>query len=148
MTFNWPAVWLSLRVAGLATAGALVAGLYLAYQLATREFRGRTSAMFFLAMLFATPAVILAWTLQRTAFSWQSGTAAGVLAALPAIVLGSTRTFHDLNLQYGPGARSLGCSEWRIFWRVALPLGWRPILAACAIAFARVLAEWSIATAL
>jgi ABC-type molybdate transport system permease subunit len=30
MTFNWPPVWLSLRVAGLATAGALVMGLWLA----------------------------------------------------------------------------------------------------------------------
>jgi molybdate transport system permease protein len=53
-----------------------------------------------------------------------------------------------LNREYGDAARSLGCSEWRIFWRVMLPLSWRPILAAAGVAFARVLAEWSIVAAL
>jgi molybdate transport system permease protein len=148
MNLNWPPVWLSLQVAGIATAVALVLGVWLVYQLAMREFAGRKPALGLLALLFATPVVILAWLLLRPVFPWQAGAAAGVIAALPPIVLGARRPLQDLNREYGDAARSLGCSEWRIFWRVMLPLGWRPILAAAGVAFVRVLAEWSIVAAL
>src|ERR1017187_5986596 len=110
MTLNWPPVWLSLRVAGLATAGALVIGLWIAYQVATREFIGRKAALGLLALLFATPVVILGWVLLRPVFPWQAGAAAGVVAALPPIVLGSRRPLEELNREYGDAARSLGCS--------------------------------------
>jgi|BarGraNGADG00212_1021973.scaffolds.fasta_scaffold09207_3 molybdate transport system permease protein len=148
MTFNWPPVWLSLRVAGLATAGALVMGLWLAYRMTTREFIGRKATLGVLALLLATPVVILAWILLRPLFPWQAGSAVGVIAALPPIVFGARRPLQDLNREYGNAARSLGCSEWRIFWRVMLPLGWRPILAAAGVAFVRVWMEWSIVAAL
>jgi molybdate transport system permease protein len=148
MTLNWPLVWLSLRVAGLATSGALVMGLWLGWLMTTREFIGRKATLVALALLFAMPVVILAWVLLRPVFSWQAGAAVGVMAALPPIVLGTRRPLLELNREYGDAARSLGCSEWRIFWRVMLPLGWRPILAAAGVGFVRVLAEWSIVAAL
>lgn len=148
MTLNWPAVWLSLRVAGVATAGALGMGLWLAYLLATWEFSGRKATLGVLAFLFATPVVILAWVLLRPVFPWQAAAAVGVVAALPPIVLGSRTALQSLNLAYGNAGRSLGSSEWRIFWRVMLPLGWRPILAAAAVAFVRVLVEWTLVAAL
>src|ERR1035437_7687321 len=135
MTFNWPPVWLSLRVAGLATAGALGMGLWLAWHVTTREFIGRKATLGVLALLLATPVVILAWILLRPVFPWQAGAAVGVIAALPPIVLGVRRPLQDLNREYGHAARSLGSSEWRIFWRVMLPLGWRPVLAVAAVAF-------------
>jgi molybdate transport system permease protein len=148
MTLNWLSLWLSLRVAGVATAGALVMGLWLVYHMTTREFTGRKATLGVLALLSATPVVILAWVLLRPVFPWQAGAAVGAIAALPPIVLGSRRRLQDLNREYGNAARSLGSSEWRIFWRVMLPLGWRPILAAAGVAFVRVLVEWTIVAAL
>jgi molybdate transport system permease protein len=148
MTLNWPPVWLSLRVAGIATAGALAVGLWLGHRVATREFIGRKATLGLLALLFAMPVVILAWVLLRQAFPWQAGAAVGVLAALPPVVFGSRHRLQDLDREYGNAARGLGCSEWRIFWRVMLPLGWRPILAAAALGFVRVLVEWSIVATL
>jgi molybdate transport system permease protein len=148
MTLNSPPVWLSLQVAGFATTGALFLGLWLVYRVATRQFIGRTAVLGLLSLAFATPVVILAWVFMRPAFPWQAGAASGMIAALPPIVLGARGPLHDLNRKYGGAARSLGCSEWRIFWRVMLPLGWRPILAAAGIAFVRVLVEWSIVAAL
>jgi molybdate transport system permease protein len=148
MTFNLAPVWLSLRVAGLATAGALAMGLWLAWHITTREFIGRKATLGVLALLYATPVVILAWVLLRPVFPWQAGAAVGAIAALPPIVFGARRPLQDLNREYGNAARSLGCPEWRIFWRVMLPLGWRPILAAAGVAFVRVWVEWSIVAAL
>jgi molybdate transport system permease protein len=148
MPLNWSPLWLSLRVAGIATAGALLPGLWLAYLLATRAFTGRKAVFTLLALLLATPVVILASILARPAFLWPAGAAAGALAALPFVALGVRTSLRTLDQAYGNAARSLGMGEWRIFWRVILPLGWRPVLAACAIAFARVFAEWTIAGAL
>jgi molybdate transport system permease protein len=147
MPVNWSPLWLSLRVAGVATAGALGPGLWLAYLLATRPFAGRKTAFFLLALLLAIPVVIVASIILRPAFPWTLAAAAGVLAATPLIALGAFSRLRSLDRRYGNAARSLGVSEWRIFWRVLLPLGWRPVLAACAIAFARVLAEWTIVSA-
>src|ERR1035441_4124916 len=147
MTLNWPLVWVSLRVAGVATVGALVMGLWLGWHVTTREFIGRKATLGVLALLFATPVVILA-SLFRWPLPWQAGAAVGAISALPLVVFGARRPFEDLNREYGNAARSLSSSEWRIFWRVMLPLGWRPILAAAGIGFVRVLAEWSIVAAL
>jgi molybdate transport system permease protein len=148
MTLNWPLVWLSFRVAGLATTGALVVGLWLGWRVTTREFIGRKATLGAVALLFATPVMILAWLVLRPAFSWQAGAAVGVVAALPPIMLGARHPLLELNRAYGDAARSLGCSDWRIFWRVILPLGWRPILAAAVVGFVRVWIEWSIVAAL
>ena len=41
MPIDWFPLWLSLRVAFLSTAVALALGLWLAYVLANREFRGK-----------------------------------------------------------------------------------------------------------
>ena len=43
---------------------------------------------------------------------------------------------------YERAARSLGASEWRLFWRVTLPLAWRSILAGAALCFARSLGDF------
>ena len=92
--------------------------------------------------------MIVAWLLLHPSFPWPVGAAAGVLAALPIIVLGTRRRLRDLNLEFGNAARSVGCSEWRIFWRVVLPLGWRAVMGAAALALVRVWVEWSIVAAL
>src|ERR1017187_8546867 len=97
MTFHWPPVWLSLRVAGCATAGALVMGLWLVYQVATRDFLVRKAILGLLALLLATPVVILAWVILRPVFPWQAGAEVGAMTALPPIVLGSRRPLEELN---------------------------------------------------
>jgi molybdate transport system permease protein len=45
---------------------------------------------------------------------------------------------------YERAARTLGASEWRLFWRVTLPLARRSILAAAMLAFARALGDFGV----
>ena len=148
MTLNGPPLWLGLQVAGVATAGGLALGMWLSYRLATREGAAQKAWLVGLAMLSAVPAMIVAWLLLRPVFPWPVGAAAGVLAALPVVVMGTRQRMQDLDREFGNAARSLGCSEWRIFWRVVMPLAWRAVAGAAALALARVWVEWRIVTAL
>ena len=45
MPLNWSPLWLSLRVAGIATAISLAVGIYLAYVLANRLFAAGICSM-------------------------------------------------------------------------------------------------------
>jgi molybdate transport system permease protein len=139
--------WLSLRVPGIATLAALLPGIWIAYLLATRA-RKPLALLAPLAILLATPILIVASILLRPAFPWPIAAAAGVLAALPFFAFGLRTPIETLDRAYGNAARSLGISEFRIVFRLILPLAWRPLLAASAIAFARVFAEWTIAASL
>jgi molybdate transport system permease protein len=140
-------MWLSLRVAALGTAGALLPGLWLAHLLTTRP-AARPVILTLLSLLLATPVVILAFLLRRASWTWQLAAAAGILAALPLIARGAFAAWQSLDSPYAAAARTLGNSELRILLRVLLPLSGRALLAAIALAFLRVLIEWTIVSAL
>ena len=138
MPFHWTNVW-------LATAGALVLGLALAYVLAVFEVR---VVAFVLLPLLAVPPLIL------TALRWKSAPPAAVsilapilamLSGLPFVALLSARRFRDIDRAFGNAARACGAGEWRVFWRLLLPLGWKTAGLAAALAFARIAAECDIA---
>jgi molybdate transport system permease protein len=46
--------------------------------------------------------------------------------------------------QLEDAARTLGRSEWGVFWHVTLPLAWRGIAAGTALAFCRAVGEFGI----
>lgn len=69
------------------------------------------------------------------------GTLAAVIAAhlvfvLPYLFLSLADPWRALDPRYGRAAASLGASRWRVFWRIKLPILLKPILMACAVAFA------------
>lgn len=133
MGFHWSFVL-------LATAGALAAGLALAWLLAVRHLNAARYAAILLLPLLAVPLVILAAMQFRAAMP-----AAAVAVGLPFSTFVPARRFRDLDRAYGNAARSQGASEWRIFWRVLLPLAWPAVAASAALAFARIAAESAIA---
>src|ERR1035437_1407938 len=149
MPVDWSPLWLSIRVASLATAISLVAGLWLAWILASRTFPGRELVQAVATFPYALPPLIagtyciLTLTHSRFAFTWHLGVLAGAVGVFPVMVRGARRAFQLRNLDYENAARSLGASEWRVFWRIALPLAYEPILASAAISFARVLTEFA-----
>src|SRR6185437_7663508 len=67
---------------------------------------------------------------------------ASTLHAIPLLVKSSRAALENIDRAYEQAARSLGASEWRLFWRVSVPLARRPIAAATALAFARSLGDF------
>jgi molybdate transport system permease protein len=75
-------------------------------------------------------------------FTWQAAVVASTFHAIPLLVKSARAAFETVDRTYEKAARNLGASEWRVFWRVTMPLSRRPVLAASVLAFARALGDF------
>jgi len=141
MTADWSPLWLSLRVALLVSALALVAAPWPAWLLARRNWPVVTLLTGFLS---SVPAVIVA-SLAAPAFTWPVAVAAGLVRAVPYTLAASRTAFQSLNPSYVKAARMAGAADWRIFWTLALPLHGRAALAAAADVFPETMLEMAVA---
>jgi molybdate transport system permease protein len=158
---NWHPLWLSLEVAVAATLVSLVLGLWLAWLFVNREFRGRELLDALTTLPLALPPTVLgyyllvvlgrnswigrAWeamTGSPLVFTAKAAVIAAALHAIPLVVKSSRAALESIDRACERAARSLGATEWRLFWKVSLPMARRPIAAAAALAFARCLGDF------
>jgi molybdate transport system permease protein len=163
MQIDWFPLWLSLRVAFVSTAVAFVLGLWLAYILANREFRGKEVLDAAVTLPLVLPPTVLGYYLlvllagnsplgklwenifgSPLVFTWKAAVVAALLHSLPLLVKSARAALESVDRSLERAARNLGASEWRLFWRVTLPLARRSILAAVALAFARSLGDFGV----
>jgi len=163
MTSSWFPLWLSLRVAVLATLVSVPCGLGIAWVLANREFRGKELVDAVVALPLLLPPTVLGYYLlvvlgassplgylyealfgRPLLFTWQAAVVASAFYATPLLTRSARAAFETAGPAYEKAARSLGASEWRVFWRVTLPLSRRAIGAASLVAFARALGEFGV----
>ena len=163
MPVDWFPLWLSLRVAAISTAIALVLGLWLAWVLANRRFHGKEVLDAAVTLPLVLPPTVLGYYLLvllgrasplgklyewafggPLVFSWQAAVVAALFHATPLLIKSARAAFESVDHSYERAARNLGASELRLFWRVTLPLARRSILAAGALAFARSLGDFGI----
>jgi molybdate transport system permease protein len=161
MPIDWFPLWLSLRVAFVSTAVALGAGLWIAYILANREFRGKEVLDAAVTLPLVLPPTVLGYYLlvaigsrsplgklwehafgSPLVFTWKAAVVAALLHSLPLLVKSARAALESVDRSCERAARTLGASEWKLFWRVTLPLSRRSIMAATALAFARSLGEF------
>jgi molybdate transport system permease protein len=163
MQIDWFPLWLSLRVAFVSTAVAFVVGLWLAYILANREFRGKEVLDAAITLPLVLPPTVLGYYLlvllagnsplgklwenifgSPLVFTWKAAVLAALLHSLPLLVKSARAALESVDRSLERAARNLGASEWRLFWRVTLPLAHRSVLAAVALAFARSLGDFGV----
>lgn len=155
------ALWLSLKVAGLATLLNIVLGTAAGFALARWRFAGRdvldtvltlpmvmppTVLGYYLLVLLGRNGPIGGW-LQNTfginlIFTWQGAVIAAMVVTFPLVFKPARAAFEGVNPQLEQAARVLGLREHSVFFRVSLPLAWRGILAGVLLAFARALGEF------
>jgi molybdate transport system permease protein len=160
-TIDWFPLWLSLQVAGVATLISLALGIWLAWLLANRQFFGKEILDALTTLPLALPPTVLGYYLLVTigrnswighawesltgsalVFTWRAAVIASTLHAIPLLVKSSRAALETVDHACERAGRSLGASEWRVFWKVSLPLARRPIAAATALAFARSLGDF------
>lgn len=162
-TIDWFPVQLSFQVSALATAIALIFGVSLAWVLARLHFWGKEWLDAAITLPLVLPPTVLGYYLlvvlgQRSvlgrAHEWFWGSpltftpAAAVVAAtihaLPLMVKSVRASFEGLDPRIEDAARTLGASEFRVFFTVTLPLARRSVQAATALAFARALGDFGV----
>lgn len=155
------ALWLSVKVAVVATAANAAIGIPLAYLLARRRFVGRGLLDLFVTLPLVLPptvtgyylivllgrrgwlgAPLYALTGWSIAFTWWAAVVAATIMAMPLIVRTARAAIESVNPAYEKAAFTLGRSEWRTALEVTLPLARRGLLAGLVLAFARALGEF------
>ncbi|MBI2159071.1 MAG: molybdate ABC transporter permease subunit [Candidatus Rokubacteria bacterium] len=155
-------VWLSLRVSLTATALTLVVGVPLAWLLARRRFPGRNLLEAAVVLPLVLPPTVLGYYLLlavgrrgpvgqalasvglELAFTWGAAVLAACVGSIALVIKSAQAGFETVDRQLEQAARTLGRSEWSVFWRVTLPLAWRSVLAGTVLAFCRALGEFGI----
>jgi molybdate transport system permease protein len=69
---------------------------------------------------------------------------AAAVGSVPLLVKALQAGFEGIDLRLEQAARTLGHSEWSVFWRVTLPLAWRALVAGTVLAFCRALGDFGI----
>jgi len=75
-------------------------------------------------------------------FTWFATVIAATVVAFPLMYKTCVGAFRQIDVNVVNAARTLGVSEWKIFWKVAVPLAWPGIAAGTVLAFARALGEF------
>jgi len=163
MPIDWFPLWLSLRVAGFATVISLAICLPVAYLLASRQFRGKELLDAVTTLPLVLPPTVLGYYLlvligrqsalgrvyewvfgSPLVFTWQAATLAALFHSTPLLIKFTRAAFESIDPSFERAARNLGAAEWKVFWRVTLPLARRSVFAAAALAFARSLGDFGI----
>ena len=154
-------LWLTLKVALLATLLAGVAGIGLGWYMARRRFVGHTLVDAVLMLPMVLPPTVLGyylivligrngvlgqyldrWFGINLMFTWQGAVIAASIVSLPLIYKAARAAFEDADPRMVLAARTLGASEREIFLRISLPLAGRGVVAGLMLAFARAMGEF------
>lgn len=158
---DWFPLWLSLRVALLATAVTAVLGIAGAYALARWRFPGRSLLEAVASLPIVLPPTVLgyyllvaigrdspigrAWealTGGPLVFTWHAAVIAAIITSLPFCLRPARSAIAAVDSRYEEAARVAGLAEWRVAAQVTLPLAFRGLVAGVTLAFARALGDF------
>jgi len=145
-----------------ATAVTLLIGLPLAWLLSHRRFPGRDLLEALVVLPLILPPTVLGYYLLlligrqgpigaalaaagiELAFTWRAAVVAAAVGSIALVIKAAQAGFESVDRRLEQAARTLGRSEWSIFWSVTLPLAWRAVLAGTVLAFCRAMGEFGI----
>jgi len=158
---EWHPVVLSIKVALLSLVFVFITGLAAAYIMKTFDFPGKAviEALctlplvfppivtgFFLLLLFGKHGPIGRFLMQlfdfQIIFTPYAAVLVGTVVAFPLMYQSTKAAFQGVDQKIEDAARTLGASEWEVFWTVTLPLSWHGLLAGAVLSFARSLGEF------
>lgn len=154
-------LWLSLRVATLATLLIVSVGLPAALVLARARFPGKPLLAGILILPLVLPPTVLGYYLLQIlgkrsllghwlehtlgitlVFHWSGAVVASAVAAFPLFLLPARGAFESIDPVLEDAARLLGRGEISVFLAVTIPLAWRGLAAGVVLAFARALGDF------
>lgn len=159
---DWSPLWISLRTAAATIVIVFFIGVIIAWWVERLQSQSLkifadavitlpmvlppTVAGFFLLYFFGNNRFLGQLIYQMTgikiAFSWLATVLAAAVISLPLMYRSARGALSQVDKGMMEAARSLGMTEWRIFWRIHLPNALPGIIAGGLLAFARGLGEF------
>jgi molybdate transport system permease protein len=151
------AIILSLQVALAAGLVLLAVGIPLGWLLARTTFPGKllletaislplvlppTVVGYYLLLLIGRGGPFVEWFGVELVFTQWAIVAAASVMGMPLMVQATRVAFASVDVRLENAARTLGCTEWTVFWRVSLPLARRTVAAGFLLGLLRALGEF------
>lgn len=160
MELDLSPLWISLKTASIATMFAFFFGIAAARWMLSYRGKSRgiidgiftlplvlppTVAGFLLLLLLGRNGpigkLLMQWDINLI-FTWSATVIAATVVAFPLMYKTVLSSFEQVETNLLNCARTLGASEWRIFWQILLPLAWSGVVSGTILAFARALGEF------
>jgi molybdate transport system permease protein len=153
-------LWISLRTVLIATAITFFTGIAVARWMSRYQgkFKHLIDGLFILPMVLPPTVVglgllllfgkhgplgqLLLWLGTTVVFSWPATVIAAVVVAFPLMYMTAKGAFEQVEPNIEDAARTLGASEWKVFWSVTIPLAWPGVAAGTVLSFARAIGEF------
>ena len=160
MEFDFSPLWISLKSSAIATFVTFFLGIAAARWMLSTRIKCKpliegifisplvlppTVVGFLLLLLFGRNGAIGQFLLQfdlTIIFTWQAAVITATVVSFPLMYKTALGAFEQIDANLLNAARTLGASEWQVFWRIMLPIAWPGILAGTILAFARALGEF------
>lgn len=158
---EWQPVILSVKVALMSLIIVAITGISLAYFMRNKEFAGKQLLEALFIMPLVLPPVVTGFLLLllmgkqgpvgqllystfqiQIIFTPYAAVIAGAVVAFPLMYQSGKAAFQGVDSNLEDAARTLGASEWRVFWTVTIPLAWSGLVAGLVLSFSRALGEF------
>jgi molybdate transport system permease protein len=153
-------IWISLKTAFVSTIITFFIGILIAQFM--NKYQGRLKGLFdsILTLPLVLPPTVVGFFLllifgkngpfktilekldTQIIFSWSATVLAAVVVTFPLMYRTARGAFEQIDSNVSNAARTLGASEWTIFWKVTVPLAWPGIAAGTILSFTRALGEF------
>lgn len=160
MTMDLTPIWISLKTAFVSTIITFFIGILIAQLM--NKYQGRLKGLFdsILTLPLVLPPTVVGFFLllifgkngpfktilekldTQIIFSWSATVLAAVVVTFPLMYRTARGAFEQIDSNVSNAARTLGASEWTIFWKVTVPLAWPGIAAGTILSFTRALGEF------
>ena len=153
-------LWISIKTAFLATIITSTIGIFISYKMANYKGRGRGIIDGIFTLPLILPPTVIGFFLlllcgkngfvgkifmsfnKNIIFSWSATVIAAAVVAFPMMYRTCRSAFEQMDKNMISAARTLGLSETKIFFKIAIPLAWPGIIGGLVLSFARALGEF------
>ncbi|MBU3113516.1 molybdate ABC transporter permease subunit [Clostridium lacusfryxellense] len=153
-------LWISIKTSFAATIIVFFIGIAVAWFMASYKGRARGIIDGILTLPMVLPPTVVGFILLliigknfplgkwlsgfgvTLIFTWYATVIAATVVSFPLMYRTCVGAFRQIDVNVINAARTLGASEWRIFWKVAVPMAWPGIAAGTVLSFARALGEF------
>lgn len=158
---EWQPIILSIKVAFFSLIFVSFFGVFFAYVMQRFEFFGKAAVEAFFALPLVLPPVVTGFLLlvligkqgpvgnfftgvfhTQIIFTPYAAILAGTVVAFPLMYQSTKAAFQNIDRSLEDAARTLGASEWRVFFTVTLPLAKTGLISGMVLSFARALGEF------